>query len=210
MTDKEAKERHPNLTLRTGEKYGRITLLEFAGMDRNFALYDARCDCGKILPKMIIARLRTKKNPTRSCGCLRRRPQLARRKYSESTKAYYFGKFNRHRNRHIAAGRSCDNWTIDQWYAMSSLPCYYCGGIDIGNVAKMQMHSKHTYTESELKEYELAINGIDRIDSSKGYTFDNCRPCCYRCNVAKSDQSESDFYAMIIAVAKHRGLCAGR
>lgn len=208
MTDYEAKLRHPNLTLRTGERYGRITLLEFVGMDRNWALYDSVCDCGKFLPRMMIARLRTKKNPTKSCGCLRKEPRLNKRKYSESTKACYFLKFKRHVRKRIALGQKCDQWTIEQWYSICALPCYYCGRTDIGNVAKVSTHAKSRYSKEEIEKYDLPLNGIDRIDSSIGYTFNNSRPCCYRCNIAKSDQSEIEFYNMIVEVAKHRGLCA--
>lgn len=30
-------------------------------------------------------------------------------------------------------------------------------------------------------------NGIDRFDNSKGYTVENCRPCCGNCNYLKKD-----------------------
>lgn len=35
--------------------------------------------------------------------------------------------------------------------------------------------------------------GIDRRDNSKGYSLENCVPCCRRCNDAKHTTSESDF-----------------
>lgn len=41
-------------------------------------------------------------------------------------------------------------------------PCTYCG----------LMHSS-------------GVNGLDRIDSSKGHTKENCVPCCKECNQAK-------------------------
>ena len=52
--------------------------------------------------------------------------------------------------------------TKEEFYKLTSQPCYYCG---------------------EIKEY----NGIDRIDSKKGYTIDNCVPCCFCCNGMKLD-----------------------
>jgi hypothetical protein len=36
-------------------------------------------------------------------------------------------------------------------------------------------------------------NGVDRIDSSKGYSLDNCTPCCKRCNQMKWDMSIDEF-----------------
>lgn len=43
-------------------------------------------------------------------------------------------------------------------------------------------------------------NGIDRLDSTKGYTIDNCVPCCSWCNTMKLDYSESEFLAHIIQI----------
>lgn len=54
-----------------------------------------------------------------------------------------------------------------------------------------------TYCQSSPREYKsrlnkgkgrvvsATMNGIDRIDSNKGYTFENCIPCCTTCNRMK-------------------------
>jgi hypothetical protein len=36
-------------------------------------------------------------------------------------------------------------------------------------------------------------HGVDRIDSSIGYVYSNCRSCCQFCNIMKSDGSEQEF-----------------
>ena len=46
-------------------------------------------------------------------------------------------------------------------------------------------------------------NGLDRIDSSKGYTEDNVRPSCKRCNWAKSDLAEDEFLDWIGKIFKN-------
>lgn len=43
-------------------------------------------------------------------------------------------------------------------------------------------------------------NGIDRVDSSKGYTLDNCVPCCSKCNYAKHEMSVEEFKEYITNV----------
>jgi hypothetical protein len=43
---------------------------------------------------------------------------------------------------------------------------------------------------------------IDRIDSSKGYTPDNCRVVLWIINQAKNDISEDDFQAALRQVAE--------
>lgn len=62
--------------------------------------------------------------------------------------------------------------TDEQFLELVTKDCTYCG------------HSQK-------------YNGIDRIDSSKGYTINNCVPCCTWCNVMKLNHSESEFLAHI-------------
>ena len=42
--------------------------------------------------------------------------------------------------------------------------------------------------------------GIDRKDNNKGYTNDNCVPCCGFCNKMKMDHSIDEFYSQIIRI----------
>lgn len=60
-----------------------------------------------------------------------------------------------------AKGRNIDfNLTEEQAKSLLEMPCFYCG----------EEHS----------------DGIDRIDSSKSYTIENCVPCCSTCNRMKN------------------------
>jgi hypothetical protein len=36
--------------------------------------------------------------------------------------------------------------------------------------------------------------GLDRVDSTKGYVLGNCVPCCYLCNVMKSNMTLETFF----------------
>lgn len=58
--------------------------------------------------------------------------------------------------------------TREQFMSFWLKPCFYCGG-DIPTV------------------------GLDRIDNSKGYVFENLVPCCGLCNRMKSVMSIADF-----------------
>jgi len=57
--------------------------------------------------------------------------------------------------------------TFEEFVYVRENPCYYC---------ENKLHSKTVYGV-----------GLDRIDSSKGYTIDNVLPCCYLCNRIKSN-----------------------
>ena len=40
-------------------------------------------------------------------------------------------------------------------------------------------------------------NGIDRLDNSMGYVYNNCVASCQMCNVAKNNHSEEEFLAWV-------------
>lgn len=46
--------------------------------------------------------------------------------------------------------------------------------------------------------------GIDRIDSSKGYTIDNVVPCCGTCNIMKNAFSQETFLEQIHKIYNNR------
>lgn len=49
----------------------------------------------------------------------------------------------------------------------------------------------------------LLYNGIDRVDSSLGYTVDNVVPCCKLCNQAKNNLSKQEFVDWVKRVYDH-------
>ena len=59
--------------------------------------------------------------------------------------------------------------------------CYYCGD-------------------------QIATVGIDRADSSVGYTLANCVPCCTRCNVVKMDYSIEETNMHLLKMLKYQGI----
>ena len=65
--------------------------------------------------------------------------------------------------------------------------CHYCGIKNSNKYIYKQPHFSHIFF----------YNGIDRIDSSKGYIKGNILSCCKRCNVAKSDMKYDEFIELI-------------
>lgn len=71
--------------------------------------------------------------------------------------------------------------TEEQFYTLIETPsCYYCG--------------REVYV------------GVDRLDSDKGYTLENCVPCCSVCNRIKNVFSERDFLSQIKLIYENRKL----
>ena len=48
--------------------------------------------------------------------------------------------------------------------------------------------------------------GIDRLDSSKGYTTSNSVPCCSECNYSKSYHTEEVWVKHLVKIVEHKGL----
>ena len=95
----------------------------------------------------------------RCSECMRVNRRKHYREHGESLVAR-FGSFACHAR---MRGIPC-TLTFDQWQAIVSLPCVYAGVPD-----------------SDIR------SGVDRIDSSMGYTEGNSQPCCAKHNLLKSD-----------------------
>jgi hypothetical protein len=70
--------------------------------------------------------------------------------------------------------------------------CYYCGSPP-SNITK-------------LKEMTFVYNGLDRIDSKRGYSIDNVVTACANCNRAKLDLTQQEFFDMIKKIHKEHKL----
>ncbi|MEW6238393.1 MAG: hypothetical protein AB1656_23665 [Candidatus Omnitrophota bacterium] len=60
-----------------------------------------------------------------------------------------------------------EHLTEDEFISISQQNCHYCD--------------------------KSGPNGIDRFDNIKGYTKENCVPCCKHCNYVKGNLSIEDF-----------------
>ena len=50
------------------------------------------------------------------------------------------------------------------------------------------------------------LNGVDRIDNSRGYVENNVTTACRTCNLAKREMSLEEFKAWVGRAAKHMGV----
>lgn len=169
-----------------GEVCGRLTVVEFShysGKHRKH--FVCRCVCGA--EKTVQATLLRNGN-TKSCGCLARDVKRAQRLPDDAGIInQIILQYKRHaRDRGIEWNLTRD--AVDQLVRMQ---CQYCGIVG-GNTKQTKNHPGFKH------------NGIDRVDSSKGYESTNVVPCCGLCNRAKRDMPREEFIAWACRVADHQ------
>lgn len=90
--------------------------------------------------------------------------------------------------------------SLEQFEKLVFSNCHYTGrppSTTVNVFKNMSLHADH------LEHGIITYNGIDRVDPSKGYTIDNCVPCCYDANSAKMAMTADQFKAFIKECSNH-------
>jgi hypothetical protein len=102
-----------------------------------------------------------------------------------------------HLNKRYAKRGLICNLSSEEVFNLVKSNCHYCG----------DGFSNTLYYNQPNFKYIFYYNGIDRIDSSKGYIKGNVVPCCKTCNVSKMDMNYNDFINHIKKIYKNLNLC---
>lgn len=161
-----------------GKKINRLTPIMYIGpkgTDRT-PRWLCRCECG-VEKEVVNSKLLG--GHTKSCGCLSKEistRSLVRMNWSKDKVQTLYKKF--------IAGAATRNLeftiTLEEFRFLIAQNCVYCGS-----------GPSNIYLRG--RENSLHYNGLDRIDSSKGYTIENSASCCKFCNLFKSDMTKEDF-----------------
>lgn len=174
--------------LKIGEKFFNLTILSYSHSKNGRRYYRWKCDCGKI---KIASAYKIKTGEIKSCGCVRKKRgkwmiKKVRICY-DPLEATIRGIYSRYREASLR--RDIPFLLLfERAKELFSQNCYFCG-IE----PKQNKKIKRTFG---FYEY----NGIDRLKNAEGYSYENCVSCCRRCNLAKSDMSEKDFFEWISRV----------
>jgi hypothetical protein len=157
-----------------GKKYGRLTVKDYVPGDGYFC----ECECTNTI---YATEPELENGYIVSCGCFRRN-RLA---YGENAFNRLYGTY---KGRMIKRGLEF-SLTKDEFRELTKQNCFYCN-----------VEPKQIATSTGRSYGEYIYNGIDRIDSSKGYTKDNVVPCCGFCNVAKNNYAQDFFVNKIESI----------
>jgi hypothetical protein len=175
-----------------GQRFGRLVVIKKErnknGLKNRSQKWLCQCDCGNTI---ITISASLKNGCTQSCGCLQKEISSKNGKKNLGIKrpdtsiGYGMANFNalygKYKRR--ALNRSLIfELTPDEFKDLTQRPCYYCGCDPIQSSHHKGFNGKYIY------------NGIDRIDTLKGYTLDNVVPSCGKCNKMKWDLTTEDFF----------------
>lgn len=173
----------------TGHRFDRLVVIGFPERrpGTGNVYWRCRCDCGK---ETVAGSSNLRTGKTRSCGCFRsdyvRKHSRHYRHPNKLPKGHASCNFLMNRYRQGAVKRGF-TFTLskDEFREITAKNCAYCGWPPSMSITSPRGHEEWIY------------NGVDRIDSTKGYESDNVNPCCSTCNYAKRDMSLADFRAWI-------------
>lgn len=160
----------------TGQKFAKITIIEFHEKRGKHIYWKAVCDCGE---KFSIST--TTFGKTQSCGCINKL-EKGRSSFNKLMNSYKF--------RAMYSGLDFQ-LNEEQFELLTKGNCAYC------NIEPSQISS------GEKLNGEYIFNGIDRVDSDLGYTPANSVSCCDKCNYAKRDMTFNQFKEWIERVYKN-------
>lgn len=178
-----------------GQIFGRLTVLQFVKVHKENAFWECKCTCGEIVVVSGSALRRTHRS-TKSCGCLQREFASTITQHTDNRKLtldeLYLSVMRHHFKRGAIDRNLSYELSDDLLVFLTKSNCNYCNKLPYNTIGV-----------SRKEMPRIIYQGIDRIDSSKGYIESNVVPCCKVCNFAKMALTTNDFLSHIEAIYKH-------
>ena len=166
-----------------GQRFGDLLVLEYAGADPwGKALWKCTCTCGN---ETTVTGSNLRRGITKACGCLRGKAVRLGRGHAAKNRVI--------RSYQIHATERGLVWRLsdEEFNTITALNCRYCDAEPQNTSSTKDTFGGFVYS------------GIDRIDSTEGYTVDNVVPCCKVCNWMKSNMTKTEFLNHIQRVYLH-------
>jgi hypothetical protein len=162
-------------------------------------MFCVRCKCGNIKTVQLNNLVAKTSQRCSDCGTKLRAAKLrgARTPDGLVNKKCAYGRYQQGAKKR----KLTFNLTFEEFVALAAQNCHYCNSKP-SNCYNVK-HSKGNLRGQPRGGAAFVHNGIDRVDSKRGYAADNCVPCCRRCNMAKNDMTTDEFFDWITAVHTH-------
>lgn len=178
--------------MKEGDRFGKLIVVKEAQKRKNLRYWVVKCECGTEKEIFQGSLTRLKGNST-SCGCAKsvfmsERVRIAFGQSAKNKRIFEYKKKARKSGKEFLL-------TNDQFFYITQQSCHYCGILPY----------RSSLTKGTHHYGDFVYNGVDRINSDKGYTIDNCVPCCRMCNMGKLDSSYQEFIDHLNQICRFRG-----
>lgn len=187
-----------------GSKIHDWTVISHEYSKNGIAFYKCKCECG-IEQLVRGCNLRSNRSKgCRKCGLERTRQSLLGKDKSKFDPITYTIKRIMKDYKYRAKKKGFEfTLSLKVFTNMISKNCFYCN-IEPSTITNRTNEAGVLQIRQERYDAGwVRYNGIDRIDSSKGYTVENTVPCCPTCNTAKMELSMTEFHEWIKRVYTH-------
>lgn len=171
----------------TGKRFGKLIANKETSRGRQGVRWQCKCDCGKTA---FPTRSDIMSGRIKSCGCYKWYIKLFGNE--ASLRCLY--------TRYKSDAKKYDRvfeLSLEQFKNITSSDCFYCS-------SKPSRPFKRPYSNTSTKDCDVYMcNGVDRVDSSIGYLFENCVPCCTTCNYMKLDLKQEDFISHVHKISEN-------
>jgi hypothetical protein len=176
-----------------GERVGMLSILRLVPNPKKRAgkLWECLCECGKTC---LLSSKNLNGHHYRSCGCVARAPRI------DNREAIIRRRYNAYRQNARRKERDFE-LTYTEFHALVVTPCYYCGDITVRGQGRPKSRTQGRNANHYKQE---KVNGIDRIDSLKGYNSENVVPCCAMCNKMKMEFTLEDWLSRVAKIYHKR------
>jgi hypothetical protein len=174
---------------KVGSVFGKLTVISYNRTDtlsenkKRSSFWNCKCFCGK---ELIVSNTDLVSGNKISCGCIRyKRLGIKKKSDLEISNTQIYCKY-----KNSADIRLIDfKLSKEDVSGLYTKKCHYCNATP-SNVLK-------------FRDTCMLYNGIDRVNSNKGYTVDNCVPCCKVCNTMKMELKLEEFFNHIARIYKY-------
>lgn len=155
----------------TGQRFGRLTVIERAGYKAGRVAWLCRCDCGN---ELVTTQNSLSQGRTKSCGCLGNEKRALRAKKAGDARGKQMLKHGHHGERLYFVWKSmrsrCNTPTDNSYPDYGGRGIKICPEWDDYSVFREWALSNGYDPDAPVMQCT-----IDRIDNNEGYSPDNCR-----------------------------------
>lgn len=194
-----------------GRHFGQLHVVAFSHKHKGHSFWKCVCTCGS---DHVTENNRLRTGKVKSCGCKRRTHahQLNQQRRANPIDIGWTTHENTYKHSRSAKTLGY-HLTPDEFRTVCSAACSYCGQLPslvvIGayeQAKRFAIKRGYAFDETFYQQTKINVNGIDRIDSTRGYELTNVTSCCTTCNRAKSTTPRDIFYEWIKRVHQHLAL----